>query len=134
VIPRFLAYALHSPIGQAQFKISEYGGTKQGLGLDDVRNVQLALPSMNEQERMVRYMDAATGSMIRSIGSINREIDLVREYRTRLVTDVVTGKLDVRGAAAKLPDLPPEAEPLDETEDLLQDETAAEDFEVAEAA
>jgi type I restriction enzyme, S subunit len=34
----------------------------------------------------------------------HREIGLLREYRTRLITDVVTGKLDVRGAAAKLPD------------------------------
>ena len=35
---------------------------------------------------------------------LQREIDLLREYRTRLVADVVTGKLDVRGAAARLPD------------------------------
>ena len=33
-----------------------------------------------------------------------REIGLLREYRTRLIADVVTGKLDVREAAAKLPD------------------------------
>ena len=33
-----------------------------------------------------------------------REIDLLREYRTRLIADVVTGKLDVREAAAKLPE------------------------------
>jgi len=33
----------------------------------------------------------------------DREIDLLREYRTRLVADVVTGKLDVRDAAAGLP-------------------------------
>jgi type I restriction enzyme S subunit len=35
---------------------------------------------------------------------LEREIDLLREYRTRLVADVVTGKLDVREAAARLPD------------------------------
>ena len=33
-----------------------------------------------------------------------RQIDLVQEYRTRLIADVVTGKLDVRAAAAQLPD------------------------------
>jgi hypothetical protein len=36
--------------------------------------------------------------------TIEREIDLLREYRTRLVADVVTGKLDVREAAARLPE------------------------------
>ena len=45
-----------------------------------------------------------------------REIDLLREYRTRLVADVVTGKLDVREAAARLPDEVEELEPLDETD------------------
>ncbi len=45
-----------------------------------------------------------------------REISLLREYRTRLIADVVTGKLDVREAAARLPDEVEEPEPLDEAE------------------
>jgi len=44
------------------------------------------------------------------------EIDLLREYRTRLIADVVTGKLDVREAAARLPDETAEPGPLDEPE------------------
>ena len=56
-----------------------------------------------------------------------REISLLREYRTRLIADVVTGKLDVREAAARLPPEPDlstcdtqagEPEPLDEADDL----------------
>ena len=49
---------------------------------------------------------------------IDREIDLLREYRTRLIADVVTGKLDVREAAARLPDEVEEPEPLDEADTL----------------
>ena len=45
-----------------------------------------------------------------------REIELLNEYRTRLIADVVTGKLDVREAAARLPDEVGEPEPLDEIE------------------
>jgi type I restriction enzyme S subunit len=41
------------------------------------------------------------------ISRLEREITLLREYRTRLVADVVTGKLDVRAAAASLPDEAP---------------------------
>ena len=37
--------------------------------------------------------------------AVQREIDLLREYRTRLIADVVTGKLDVREAAAELPEV-----------------------------
>jgi type I restriction enzyme S subunit len=53
---------------------------------------------------------------------LEREIQLLREYRTRLVADVVTGKLDVRAAAARLPEeaaldvTPQDAEPIEETE------------------
>jgi type I restriction enzyme S subunit len=43
-----------------------------------------------------------------------KEISLLREYRSRLIADVVIGKLDVREAAARLPDEAEEPEPLDE--------------------
>ena len=48
-----------------------------------------------------------------AIQRIEREIELLREYRTRLIADVVTGKLDVREAAARLPEV--ESAPADES-------------------
>ena len=51
-----------------------------------------------------------------------REIALLREYRTRLIAEVVTGKLDVREAASRLPDEVEEPEPLDETDALTEGE------------
>ena len=48
-----------------------------------------------------------------AIARARRQIELVEEYRTRLIADVVTGKLDVRAAAAQLPD---EADDLDTLE------------------
>jgi len=63
-----------------------------------------------------------TTGLVTAISRLNREIDLLREYRTRLVADVVTGKLDVREAAAALPqdDLLSAIEPdaLDADDDL----------------
>ena len=50
-----------------------------------------------------------------------REIELLREYRTRLISDVVTGKLDVRAAAATLPD-EPSIDSLVATHDVLADD------------
>jgi len=49
-----------------------------------------------------------------AVAAATREIDLVREYRARLVTDVVTGKVDVREAAARVPEEPMDAEPIEE--------------------
>ena len=54
-----------------------------------------------------------------SIARARRQIELVEEYRTRLIADVVTGKLDVREAAARLPD---EADDADgEAEDVARE-------------
>ena len=48
-----------------------------------------------------------------AIARARRQIELVQEYRTRLIADVVTGKLDVREAAAQLPDESDEDDPID---------------------
>ena len=46
-----------------------------------------------------------------AIARARRQIELLEEYRTRLIADVVTGKLDVRAAAARLPDEEDNREP-----------------------
>jgi type I restriction enzyme S subunit len=63
------------------------------------------------------------------IDAMQREIRFLREYRAHLIADVVTGKLDVREAAARLPDEVDEPEPLDEPE---VEEPAEEDVEELE--
>jgi type I restriction enzyme S subunit len=68
--------------------------------------------------------------LVDATGRVQREMDLLREYRTRLIADVVTGKLDVREAAAKLPDaavepdtaLEQEPEELELEEELVEGE------------
>jgi len=59
-----------------------------------------------EQEDLLKRIQTETRELGLAISRLNREIELLREYRTRLVADVVTGKLDVREAAARLPDEP----------------------------
>jgi len=80
---------------------------------------------MFEQAEIVTHIAVVTQPLNVAISRLEREIDLLREYRTRLIADVVTGKLDVREAAARLPDeAAPEAveEIADDTE--LEDEEA----------
>jgi type I restriction enzyme S subunit len=52
----------------------------------------------------VAYYNDVTANLEKTIETARREIALLREYRTRLIADVVTGKLDVREAAGRLPD------------------------------
>jgi type I restriction enzyme S subunit len=62
-----------------------------------------------------------------TIARFEREITLLREYRTRLTADVVTGKLDVRAAAAQLPE-EAEDEPQPDPE-VPEEETELEEVE-----
>ncbi len=67
------------------------------------------MPLAREQTAIADYLDDSIENITSAIERTNREIELVREYRTCLIADVVTGKLDVREAAAKLPELAPVA-------------------------
>ena len=124
---RFLAYALHSEVGRTQFKTNEYGGTKQGLGLGDVKSVFIPIPPIEEQQTICAYLDTEAELFKDSISRLEREIALLREYRTRLVADVVTGKLDVREVAARLPEAASFPLPEDDSEatELEAEEEAA---------
>jgi type I restriction enzyme S subunit len=65
----------------------------------------LPIPSRRaEQDEIVEYIRARADDIELTIARLEREVELLREYRIRFVADVVTGKLDVREAAAKLPD------------------------------
>jgi type I restriction enzyme S subunit len=123
-MPRFLAYVLHSDFGQSQFKLTEYGGTKQGLGLDDVRDVLVLLPGHNEQHKIVTELDMHTTRIIAAIARAKEQIALLREYRTRLIADVVTGKLDVRSVELPEVDEAETQEDWDEDVDVDAEETA----------
>ena len=81
-----------------------------GLDRKDLFQIVIAVPPVAEQKWAVQAIEAATDSFTNAISMAGREIDLLREYRTRLIADVVTGKLDVREAAAELPEVDPLAE------------------------
>ena len=64
-----------------------------------VANYPIAIPPLPEQAAIVEYLDKATADIDTAVARARREIELLREYRTRLIADVVTGKVDVRAAA-----------------------------------
>ena len=60
------------------------------------------VPPLKEQEKLVDWIHIQLSSIALAIDQSNREISVLREYRTRLIADVVTGQLDVREAAAAI--------------------------------
>jgi len=83
------------------------GTTFSELSRDALGAFSLPLPPHPEQTAIARFLAAAERRLSARRKTVVRQIDLLREYQTRLIADVVTGKLDVREAAAELPETDP---------------------------
>jgi len=118
----YLAYRMDAAQTAFVPMIDEAGHGTKRFPTERWKDLSLAMPPVEEQRQIARHLDQATAQVVRALNSAQHEISLLREYRTRLIADVVTGKLDVRAAAARLPDEVEEAEPLDEIE--TEDEAA----------
>ena len=94
-----------------------------GLAVERILNLCLPVPHPQEQKDIANHIEGATADIDAAIARARRQMELVQEYRTRLIADVVTGKLDVRGAAAQLPDEDSEAEPIGENGPLPDGQT-----------
>ena len=102
--PAFLGYATDCPQAVYQKACMGRGITVMHIYSNDLKYLTIALPSLPEQAAIVEYLDKKISAIATTINRARREIELLREYRTRLIADVVTGKVDVREAAASLLD------------------------------
>ena len=87
---------------KAEFLRETPVNTQGNLNVERIGSRHIALPLISEQISIVAYLDKATADIDAAIDHARREIELLGEYRTRLIADVVTGKVDVREAAAEL--------------------------------
>ena len=104
VSPHYLHMCLTAAYSELRAISGASGSTKAALTCEDVKRFMVVLPLRDEQERLLSKVGRETASINAAIARARRQIELVEEYRTRLIADVVTGKLDVREAAARLPD------------------------------
>jgi type I restriction enzyme S subunit len=117
--PYFLSALLAAPYAKVYFlRRAKQTTNLASTNKTTIGQFPVLLPSVEEQASLLGVLEAQTADVNRAITGAQREIDLIREYRTRLIADVVTGKLDVRAAAAQLPDEPEEPEVVAETEAL----------------
>ncbi len=84
---------------------STYGARMPRAEWTFIGNLRVVCPPLPEQTAIACFLDEATANANRAIARAKREIELLREYRTCLIADIVTGKLDVREAANELPEL-----------------------------
>jgi type I restriction enzyme S subunit len=125
-LPDFVALALLSSYLQVdQLIIASMRAAQPHLNAEELGAAIVLLPPPEEQKAIVESIENSNAPLDTAISRLEREIELLREYRIRLVADVVTGKLDVREAVARLPDeaIPDASDTNDENE--LSDEEIA---------
>jgi len=122
--PKFAALQLTATAVTASAVLST-GATRQRTNLQSTAGRMITIPPLLEQEAVLAHISENTYALNIAIDRAHREISLLREYRIRLIADVVTGKLDVREAAANLPEELNETEVLDE--ELVEDEEITEE-------
>lgn len=111
-----------------QFKIKAKGVTRYGISYQHIHDTIIILPSLTEQKAIVSYLTTKRETIHRTIERIQREIDLISEYRTSLISSVVTGKVDVRNI--KVNDITENLETdFDDLEEELIEDEEIEDIE-----
>ncbi len=123
VDPDFMTLVMNSNYYRLQVEqaISGAEGLANNLPVTSLRSFQFAVPKLGEQSLIVSSLRVELQGIFAASDRTEREASLLREYRIRLIADVVTGKLDVRAAAARLPD------EIDSADGALDDESIAED-------
>lgn len=97
---QFLAHALNC----VEYRNFISGSTRDKLTQQAMGSIPIQVPKPSEQQAIVAHICEATSELEVTTSQIQSEIVLIQEFRTRLIADVVTGKLDVRAAAASLPE------------------------------
>ena len=121
-LSRYLMYYLLSPFARIQMERAAKGssGTMPKLSHADIGRIRLVLPPVDIQESICNELDAMSGAIDVAIDKIKTQINHILELRTRLISDVVTGQIDVRGIEVSdyefLEDTDTREEPEEDTE------------------
>jgi type I restriction enzyme S subunit len=129
-LPAYFQHIFSSRCVRDALSLFSVGSTMSNLNAGIVARLKLTLPPQDEQKQIVFFVECQNNKCDIAISRLEQEIAFVCEYRTRLVADVVTGKIDVREAAALLPDECENTRIEDEVDILTEEEgEEAENFE-----
>lgn len=125
--PEYLQLFLHSfDLAKGFYNVGA-SGVRQSLNWDTTKTIKMLVPPICEQNKIVEAVKKQYELIRISTDSIKKQIELLREYRTRLISDVVTGQVDVRDIA--IPDYTPEEDADIETDVETDTEEVTEDAE-----
>ena len=98
-IPEFIAAALLSKyLRDDQLIVASNRAAQPHLNAEELGAAFILLPPLPEQGSIVQHLERVNTDIDTGVSLARRQIELIEEYRTRLIADVVTGKIDVREA------------------------------------
>jgi len=92
------AYHWFTSAGNSELVLADKSTTIGALYKEDVKNCRCLFPPINEQIEIAEYLQKIKQEFRVTIEKVYKEIELVQEYRTALISEAVTGKIDVRTA------------------------------------
>ena len=92
----YLLRALQCKPINVQFELCSNGVTRVGLGVADMKKAEIPVPPIEEQIKISEFIQSELKTINKTISTIEKEITLVEEYKTALIAEAVTGKIDVR--------------------------------------
>lgn len=96
IYPKFLFRSFESDKINKQFEHGANGVTRFGLGTYPINNAYVCQPPLSEQKEIANYLDNENSKIYKATNKIMVHTDLLEEYKTSLIHNVVTGKIDVR--------------------------------------
>ena len=94
--PRYFAYQFDSIPYRTQIRQSVKGIKVFSITQGILKNTSLWIPTLDEQKQIIKFLDIETDRIVSIKNSTRKEIELLKEYKTALISEVVTGKVDVR--------------------------------------
>ncbi|MBK7764109.1 MAG: restriction endonuclease subunit S [Bacteroidetes bacterium] len=95
ILPMFMFYSMKSEFFQLSIQQSWSFGTQPNIGMGVIENLFLVIPTIKEQEEIVKYIQTMTNQIDDLISIEKRRIETIKEYRQSLISEVVTGKVRV---------------------------------------
>lgn len=123
ILPEYLQLQLHSAdLCKVFYGLG--GGVRQSIGYKDIRKLLMFVPPLEEQQEILDAIKRESASSLPCYNKLEEEITVLQELRTRLISDVVTGQIDVRGVEVPeyeaVQDMTEEQE--EESEKIVEDE------------
>jgi restriction endonuclease S subunit len=97
---RFLFYYVFSGVVQDVIPLHNTGSTIPTMTQEAIGKLPFPYPPLSEQGVIAEFLDRETAKLDGMVGKVEAAVERLQEYRTALITAVVTGKIDVRGAVA----------------------------------